>query len=104
MTAFRGRTLLRHQIHRQVAGERSPAPSLKAALQSYGYSVTTLPIILGVSGSHYHTTTDALKQIVIEHTQANSLLLKLYEHAEHAVTSLHNIVMSRRVLERGSQH
>ena len=75
--------------------------ALQAALQEYGYNVTTLPIILGVSGSHYHTTTDALKQIGIEHTQADSLMLKLHEHA---VTTLHTIVMSRRVLQRGSQH
>lgn len=56
-----------NQIYRKAARERSQA--LQAALQDYGYDVTTLPIIMGVSGSHYHPTTHALKQIGIEHTQ-----------------------------------
>ena len=59
----------------------------------------TLSTILGVSGSHYHTTTDALEQLGIERSQPNTLM----PVHEHAVTSLHNLVMSRRVLERGSE-
>ena len=71
--------------------------ALQTALQDYGYNVITVPIILGVSGAQCHTTTDALKQLGIERSQASTLMLKLHEHA---VTSLHKLVISRRVLER----
>ena len=62
----------------------------------HGYQVVTLPIILEVSGSHFHTTTQSLKQPGLGHDAAkikhySRLLLKLHEHA---ITCLHNIVMS----------
>ncbi len=69
--------------------------ALHAALTDVGYNVATLPIILGVSGSNYHTTTHALAQLGIEHGQAEKVMLKLHEHA---VISLQNIITSRRAL------
>ena len=75
--------------------------ALQEALEDYGYKVAVLPVILGFSGSHFHTTTHAFKQLGIEHSAATTLMLKLHEHA---ITSLHNIVVSRRVLERSSQN
>ena len=80
---------------------RRKKPSTKPYKLHCKDMATTLPIILGVSGSQYHITTDGLQQIGIEHTQADSLMLKLHEHA---VTALHNIVILRRVLKRGPQH
>ena len=74
--------------------------ALQQALEDYGYKVAVLPVILGFSGSHFHTTTHAFKQLGIEHSAMATLMRKLHEHA---VTSLHNIVVSRRVLERSSQ-
>ena len=38
--------------------------ALEEALQDYGYSVATLPSIIGQYGSQYHTTSDALAKIV----------------------------------------
>ena len=85
----------------KLQGKEAQHQVLQTALQDYGYNVTTLPIIMRVIWvtlpHHYR----CLMQIGTEHTQANSLLLKLHEYA---VTSLHNTVMSRRVSEQGSQH
>ena len=72
--------------------------ALEAALKDYGYNVTTLPIIIGQSGSQYHTTSFALAQIGIEHGPANKVMSKLHEHS---VLTFHKILTSRRVLERG---
>ena len=47
--------------------------ALEVALKEYGYDVTLLPIILGVSGSIYKTTKHALGQLGIEHGPANIL-------------------------------
>ena len=80
--------------------KESQHQALQEALEDYGYKVAVLPVILGFSGSHFHTTIHAFKQLGIEHSAMTSLMRKLYEHA---VTSLHNIVVSRRVLERSSQ-
>ena len=71
--------------------------ALEEALRDYGYSVTTLPIIIGQSGSQYHTTSDALAKIGVEHGPANKVMSKLHEHS---VLTFHNILTSRRVLER----
>lgn len=70
---------------------------LQTALEGHGYQVQTLPIIIGVSGSHFHTTTQALNQLGSSYDAAKTLLLKLHEHS---ITCLHNIVTSSRVLER----
>ena len=72
--------------------------ALEAALKDYGYNVTTLTIIIGQSGSQYHTTSFALAQIGIEHGPANKVMSKLHEHS---VLTFHKILTSRRVLERG---
>ncbi len=45
--------------------------ALEEALKDYGYNVTTLPIIIGQPGSQYHTTSDALAKIGVEHGPAN---------------------------------
>ena len=70
--------------------------ALEVALKEYGYDVTVLPIILGVSGSIYKTTKHALGQLGIEHGPANKLMRKLHEHA---IITLGKIVRSRRALE-----
>ena len=71
--------------------------ALQTAWEDHSYQMSTLPIILGVSGSHFPSTTDAFKQLGIGHDAINTLMLKLHEHS---ITCLHNIVTSRRVLER----
>jgi len=71
--------------------------ALKEALKDYGYNVTTLPIIIGQSGSQYHTTSDALAKIGIEHGPASKVMSKLHEHS---VLKFHKILTSRRKLER----
>ena len=70
---------------------------MEEALKDYGYNVTTLPIIIGQSGSQYHTTFDALANIGVEHGPANKVLSKLHEHY---VLTFHTILTSSRVLER----
>jgi len=70
---------------------------LEEALKDYGYNVTTLPIIIGQSGSQYHTTSDALAKIGVEHGPANKVMSKLHEHY---VLTFHKILISRTVLER----
>ena len=69
---------------------------LQTALEDHGYQVLTFRLIPGVSGSHFHTTTQAFKQLGLSHDAAKTLLLKLHEHS---ITCLPNIVTSRRVLE-----
>ena len=71
--------------------------ALEEALKDYGYNVTTLRIIIGQSGSQYHTTSDALAKIGVEHGPANKVMSKLHEHS---VLTIHKILTSRRVLER----
>ena len=71
--------------------------ALEEALKDYGHKVTTLPIIIGQSGSQYHTTSDALAKIGIEHGPASKVMCKLHEHS---VLTFHKILTSRRVLER----
>ena len=50
------------------------------ALKLYGYNLTTLPIIIGQSGSQYQTTTDALAKIGRERGPASKVMSKLHEH------------------------
>ncbi len=71
--------------------------ALMGALKDYGYNVTTLPILIGQSGSHYHTSCYALAKIGIEHGPAGKVMSKLHEHS---VLTFHKILTSRRVLER----
>ncbi len=71
--------------------------ALEEALKDYGYDVITLPRIIGPSGSQYHTTSDALAKIGIEHGHASKGTSKLHEHS---VLTFQNILTSRRVLER----
>jgi len=54
-------------------------------------------IIIGQSGSQYHTTSYALAKIGIEHGPASKVMSKLHEHS---VLTFHKILTSRRVLER----
>ena len=46
--------------------------ALEEALKDYGYNLITLPIIIGQSGSQYHTS-DALAKFGIEQAPANKL-------------------------------
>ncbi len=71
--------------------------ALEGALKDYGYNVTTLPIIIGQSGSQYRTTSGALAKIGIEHGHASKVMSKLHEHSD---MTFHKILTSRRVLER----
>jgi len=71
--------------------------ALEGALKDYGYNVTTLPILIGQSGSHYHTSCYALAKIGIEHGPASKVMFKLHEHS---VLTFNKILTSRRVLER----
>ena len=66
-------------------------------LEDYGHNVTTLPIIIGQSGSQYHTTFHAVAKIGIEHGHASKVISKLHAHS---VLTFHKILTSRRVLER----
>ncbi len=54
--------------------------------------------VVRTSGSQYHTTSDALAKIGIEHRPASKVMSKLHEHS---VSTFHKILTSRRVLERG---
>jgi len=78
----------------------APHKALEEALKDYGYNVTTLPIIIGQSGTQYHTTSDVLARIGIEHGPASKVMSKLHEHS---VLTLHKILTSRRILEGRSQ-
>ncbi len=71
--------------------------ALEEALEDYGHNVITLPIIIGQSGSKYHTTFHALAKIGIEHGPASKVMSKLHAHS---VLTFHKILTSRRVLER----
>ncbi len=73
---------------------------MEEALKDYGYNVTTLPTIIGQFGSQYHTTSDAIAKIGIEHGPASKFMSKLNEHSVNNVLTFHKILTSRRVLER----
>ncbi len=72
---------------------------MEEALKDYGYNVTTLPIIIGQSGSQHHTTSDALPKICIEHPYglASKVMSKLHEHS---VLTFHKIMTSKKVVEK----
>ena len=55
--------------------------ALEGALKDFGYNVTMLPTIIGQSGSPYHTTSDALAKIGLEHGTASKAVSKLHEHS-----------------------
>jgi len=55
--------------------------ALEEALQDYVYNVTSLPIIIGQSGSQYHNTSDALAKVRTEHGPASKVMSKLHEHS-----------------------
>ena len=57
-------------------------------------------MIIGQSGSQYHTTSDALAKIDIEHGPASTVMSKTCPLHEHSVLTFHKILTSRRVLER----
>ena len=63
----------------------------------YGDNVTIWPMIIGQSGSQYHTRCDALAKIGVEHGPARKFMSKLHAHS---VLTFHKILTSRRVLER----
>ena len=72
-------TLQKNQEKLQEKGAQHK--TLEEALKDYGSNVTTLPIIIGQSGSQYHTTSDALAKIGVEHGPANKVMSKLHEHS-----------------------
>ena len=82
----------------KLQGKEAQHEALEAAPKDYGYIVTPLPMIIGQSGSQYHTTSFALAQIGVEHGPTNKVVSKLHEHS---VLTFHKILTSRRVLERG---
>ena len=47
-------------------------------LKDCGYNVITMPIIIGQSGPQYHTTSDALAKIGVEHTPASKVMNTLF--------------------------
>ena len=49
--------------------------ALEEALKDYGYNVITLPI--GQSESQYHTTSDALAKVGIEHAEYTMRMVSL---------------------------
>ena len=84
----------------KLHGQRAQHKALEEALKDYGYNgynVTTLPIIIGQSGSQYHTTSDALARIGMEHGPASKVMSKLHECS---VLIFHKVLTSRRVLQR----
>ncbi len=85
----------------KLQGKEAQHKALEEALKDYGHNVTTLPIIIGQYGSQYHTTSDALAKIGIEHGPANKVMSKLHEHF---VLTFHKLLTSRRVLEREKTH
>ena len=77
--------------------KRTQHSQLQAALQSYGYDVTLIPMVLGNTGTVYTTNLEGLMQLGMSRDKGKKLLGQLHTHA---VTCTHNIVKSRRFLER----
>ena len=50
--------------------------ALEEALKDHSYNVTILPLIIRQSGSQYHTTSDALAKIGMEHACQNHMDLQ----------------------------
>ena len=70
-------------------------------LQSYGYDVIMLPIILGFSGTMYKSMVEGMHKLDIEKVRSTKLLSALYERA---ITSLHSMVKLRRQSERNCRN
>ena len=62
--------------------------ALEEALKDYSYNITTLPVIIGQSGSQCHTTSDTPAKIGVEHGPASKVMSKLHEHS---VLTFHKI-------------
>jgi hypothetical protein len=77
--------------------KRAQHSQLQAALQSYGYDVTLIPMVLGNTGTVYTTNLEGLMQLGMSREKGKKLLAQLHTHA---VACTHNIVKSRRFLER----
>ena len=65
-------TRYEEKLQEKGAQHKALQLQLEEALKDYGYNVTTLPRIIGQSGSQYHTTSDALAKIGIEHGPASN--------------------------------
>ena len=74
---------------------------LQSLLMDKGFKVTCLPIILGNSDAIYSTTESSLLQHGISHKAAQSLMLKL---SDHAARYLHKLIKTRRQLEHPGSH
>ena len=74
---------------------------LQSLLMDKGFKVTCLPIIPGNSGANYSTTESSLLQLGISHKAAQSLMLKL---SDHAARYLHKLIKTRRQLEHPGSH
>ena len=75
--------------------------TLHHMLQSYGYDVIMLPIILGFSGTIYKSTLECMHKLGVEKMRSTKLLSALHLHA---ITSLHSTVKLRRRLERNCKN
>ena len=81
-------TRYEEKMQEKGAQHKALEEALKA-LKDYGYNVTTLPIIIGQSGSQFHTTSDAPAKIGIEDGPASKVMSKL-----HSVLTFHKILTS----------
>ena len=66
-----------------------------------GFKSTCLPIILGNSGATFCTTESSLLQLGISHGAAQSLMLKL---SDHAARYLHKLIKTCMQLEHPGSH
>ena len=69
---------------------------LVSLLESRGFHVIVLPIILGVGGTIFHTVEDSLRQLGIAGARVKTTMQNLHRHS---VQALQNIVRQRRILE-----
>ena len=75
----------------KLNGKEGRHQAIQTALEDHGYRISTLPITLGGSGSHFYTTTDAFKQLGAGRNAMNTLISKL-ELLKHVIMCLHNIL------------
>ena len=74
---------------------------LQSLLMDKVFKVRCLPITLGNSGAIYRITESSLLQLGISHKAAQSLMLKL---SDHAARYLHKLIKTRRQLEHPGLH
>ena len=87
------------RYHDKMNEKQQQHAQLISLLESLGYRVDILPVLLGNSGEIFHSTITNIKNTGADADRADKLASRLSLHAQR---SMQSIIQSRRVMERSN--